>query len=126
MRPEGIKLLPWLVGGVDLVMITIATVLAIRFRVSLPIFDTASDVLENTALASGFFIGTWIVLLAYFRTYELDIFGAGTEEFKLVVNASFYTGALVATIHPMCIGVALVGRLHVDLRQQASALCPSR
>ena len=68
MRPEGIKLLPWLVGAVDLVMIAIATVLAIRFRVSLSIFDTAGDVLENSALASVFFVGTWLVLLVFFGT----------------------------------------------------------
>jgi exopolysaccharide biosynthesis polyprenyl glycosylphosphotransferase len=98
MRPEGVKLLPWLVGGVDLVMIAAATVLAIRFRVSLSIFGSASDVLENTALASFFFVATWLVMLAYFGTYELTVFGAGTEEFKLVVNASFFTGALVATM----------------------------
>ena len=98
MRPEGIKLLPWLVGVVDLVMIVLATVLAIRFRVSLPIFDTSSDVLENSALASVFFVGTWLVLLVFFGTYELHVFGAGTEEFKLVVNASFFTAALVATM----------------------------
>ena len=98
MRPEGIKLLPWLVGVVDLVMIAIATVLAIRFRVSLSIFDTAGDVLENSALASVFFVGTWLVMLVFFGTYELHVFGAGTEEFKLVVNASFFTAALVATM----------------------------
>ena len=57
MRPDGIKLLPWMVGMVDLLMIALATVLAIRFRVSLSIFDTAGDVLENSALASVFFIG---------------------------------------------------------------------
>ena len=98
MRPEGIKLLPWLVGVVDLLMIALATVLAIRFRVSLSIFDTAGDVLENSALASVFFVGTWLVLLVFFGTYELHVFGAGTEEFKLVVNASFFTAALVATM----------------------------
>ncbi len=98
MRPEGIKLLPWLIGVVDLVMIAVATVLAIRFRVSLPIFDTAGDVLENSALASVFFVGTWLVLLVFFGTYEPHVFGAGTEEFKLVVNASFFTAALVATM----------------------------
>lgn len=98
MRPEGVKLLPWLVGAGDLLMIAAATALAIRFRVSLPIFDTAGDVLENSVLASGFFIATWLVMLAFFGAYELDVFGAGTEEFKLVVNASFFTGALVATM----------------------------
>lgn len=98
MRPEGIRLLPWLIGAVDLVMIAVATVLAIRFRVTLAIFDTAGDVLENTAVASVFFGATWVVLLAFFGTYERHVFGAGTEEFKLVVNASFFTGALVATM----------------------------
>ncbi len=98
MRPDGVKLLPWLVGVLDLVMIALATVLAIRFRVSLSIFDTAGDILQNTVLASGFFLGTWMVMLAFFGAYERHVFGAGTEEFKLVVNASFFTGALVATM----------------------------
>ena len=98
MRPEGIRLLPWLIGAVDLVMIAAATFLAIRFRLTLSIFDTRSDVLENSALASLFFVGTWLVLLAFFGTYERDVFGAGTEEFKLVVNSSIFTAALVATM----------------------------
>ncbi len=98
VRPEGIRLLPWLIGGVDLVMISVATVLAIRFRLSLPLFEDAGDVVQNTALASVFFTGTWLVMLAYFGTYERHVFGAGTEEFKLVVNASFFTAALVATM----------------------------
>ena len=95
--PQGIRVLPWLVGLVDLVMIGVATFLAVRFRVSLDVFDSATDVLENTALASGFFLATWLVMLAFFGAYERDIFGAGTEEFKLVVNGSFFTAALVAT-----------------------------
>ena len=97
MRPEGIRLLPWVVGLVDFIMIAIATLLAVRFRVSLPIFDTAGDVLENTALASLFFVATWLVMLAFIGAYDRTIFGAGTEEFKLVVNGSFFTAALVAT-----------------------------
>jgi exopolysaccharide biosynthesis polyprenyl glycosylphosphotransferase len=98
VRPEGIRLLPWLIGAVDLVMVAIGTVLAIHFRLSLPVFATSTDVLENTAVASIFFGGTWVVMLAFFGTYERHVFGAGTEEFKLVVNASFFTGALVATM----------------------------
>jgi exopolysaccharide biosynthesis polyprenyl glycosylphosphotransferase len=98
VRPEGTRLLPWLIGGVDLVMISVATVLAIRFRVSLPVFPAAGDIVQNTALASVFFVATWMVMLAYFGSYERHVFGAGTEEFKLVVNASFFTAALVATM----------------------------
>ncbi|GAA1439158.1 sugar transferase [Mycobacterium cookii] len=98
MRPEGTRLLPWFIGVIDLVMITAATAMAIRFRLTLPIFTTSGDVLENTVLASGFFVATWIVMLSIFGTYERHVFGAGTEEFKLVVNASFFTAALVATM----------------------------
>ena len=98
MRPEGIRLLPWLIGAGDLVLLAVATALAIRFRVTLSIFDTAGDVIENTVLASVFFIATWLVLLTFFGAYERHVLGAGTEEFKLVVNASFFTGALVATM----------------------------
>jgi exopolysaccharide biosynthesis polyprenyl glycosylphosphotransferase len=98
VRPEGIRLLPWLIAAVDVVMVAVATVLAIQFRLTLQVFDTSGDVLDNTALASVFFGGTWIVMLVFFGTYERHVFGAGTEEFKLVVNASFFTGALVATM----------------------------
>jgi exopolysaccharide biosynthesis polyprenyl glycosylphosphotransferase len=127
VRPEGVKLLPWLIGTVDLVMIAAATVLAIRFRVSLSIFGSAGDVVENTALASVFFVATWLVLLAFFGAYDRTVFGAGTEEFKLVVNASFFTGALVATMaflmqyplsrgffvlfFPLGVSLLLIGRL---------------
>lgn len=97
VRSRGTRVLPLLVGAGDVVMIALATILAIRFRLTLPVFDTADDVLQNTVGASVFFGGTWLVLLAFFGTYERHVFGAGTEEFKLVVNASFFTGALVAT-----------------------------
>jgi exopolysaccharide biosynthesis polyprenyl glycosylphosphotransferase len=98
VRPEGSRLLPWLLGAVDAAMIALATVLAIRSRMTLPIFPSAGDIVENTALASVFFLGTWLVMLVYFGAYELDVVGAGTEEFRLVVNASVLTAALVATM----------------------------
>lgn len=98
MRPRGIRLLPWLVGAVDFVMIGLAALLAIRFRVTLSVFDTAGDVLQNTAVASVFFVATWVVMLGIYGAYAREVFGAGPEEFKLVVNASFFTGALVATM----------------------------
>ena len=44
----------------------------------MPIFATSGDVLENTVLASGFFVATWIVMLSIFGTYERHVFGAGT------------------------------------------------
>lgn len=87
--------LPWFIAAVDLLMILVATVLAVRFRVSLSIFSSATDVLENTTVAAGFFVLAWVLVLSFFGAYDRDLFGAGTEEFRLVVNGSFVTAALV-------------------------------
>ena len=87
--------LPWFIAAADLVMIVSATVLAIRFRVSVSLFTSASDVLENTTVAAGFFVIAWLLVLIMFGAYDRDLFGAGTEEFRLVVNGSLVTAALV-------------------------------
>jgi exopolysaccharide biosynthesis polyprenyl glycosylphosphotransferase len=87
--------LPWFIAAVDLLMIVAATVLAVRFRVSLSVFTTAGDVLENTTVAAGFLVIAWLLILVLFGAYDLDLFGAGTEEFRLVVNGSFVTAAMV-------------------------------
>ncbi|PUA82107.1 sugar transferase [Nocardioides currus] len=87
--------LPWFIAAVDLAMVLVATVLAVRFRVSLSIFTTAGDVLENTTVAGAFLVIAWILVLVLFGAYDRDLFGAGTEEFRLIVNGSFVTAALV-------------------------------
>ncbi|WP_310529337.1 sugar transferase [Nocardioides sp.] len=87
--------LPWFVATADLLMIVVAAVLAIRFRVSLSLFTSASDLLENTTAAAGFLVVAWLLVLITFGAYDRDLFGAGTEEFRLVVNGSLVTAALV-------------------------------
>ena len=87
--------LPWFIAAVDFLMVVAATVLAVRFRVSLSMFTTTGDVLQNTSVASGFFVGAWLLVLVLFGTYDRDLFGAGIEEFRLVVNGSLVTAALV-------------------------------
>ena len=85
----------WAVAAVDLAMITLATVAAVRFRLDLPFFDPATDVVENTARPAIFLIAAWLLLLIMLGAYDNDLFGAGMDEFRLVVNASLGNAALV-------------------------------
>ena len=90
--------LAWLIALIDLLMVSAATVLAVRFRVSLPVFSTAGDILENTALAAGFLALAWVLVLVMFGAYDRDLFGAGIEEYRLVVNGSLATAALIGVL----------------------------
>lgn len=87
--------LPWAIATLDLLLISLATLAAIKFRLSLPVFNSAGDVVENTAAAAGFLILAWVLVMLTMGAYDKDIFGAGMEEFRLVVNASLGNAALV-------------------------------
>ena len=54
--------------------------------------------LENTTVAASFFVVAWLLVLVLFGTYDRDLFGAGVEEFRLVVNGSLVTAALVGVM----------------------------
>jgi exopolysaccharide biosynthesis polyprenyl glycosylphosphotransferase len=87
--------LAWAIAGVDMLMIAIATLAAVKFRVSLPFFDSAGDIVQNTAPAAVFLILAWSLVLQTMGAYANDIFGAGMEEFRLVIHASLGNAALV-------------------------------
>ncbi|HXH77221.1 sugar transferase [Nocardioides sp.] len=94
-RPARTSRIAAAVAVVDLVMITLATLAAIQFRLDLPFFDPATDVVENTARPAIFLIAAWLLLLVMLGAYDNDLFGAGMDEFRLVVNASLANAALV-------------------------------
>lgn len=88
--------LPWLVMLVDLLLIIASAALAARFRQSLPWWSTGGgDVLDNAVPLSAFFIITWLGLLALSGAYDRHNFGAGPDEFRLVVNSSLAAAAVV-------------------------------
>ncbi|MCW2835760.1 MAG: Exopolysaccharide biosynthesis polyprenyl glycosylphosphotransferase [Nocardioides sp.] len=94
-RPARTNRIAGAVAAVDLLMITVATLAAIRFRLDLPLFDPATDVIANTAQPAIFLIAAWLLLLVMLGAYDNDLFGAGMDEFRLVVNASLANAALV-------------------------------
>ena len=93
--PPRLSRLPLAIAALDLALIALATVAAVNFRLALPFFNSANDVVQNTAAAAGFLIIAWVLVLQTLGAYDKDIFGAGMEEFRLVVNASLCNAALV-------------------------------
>jgi len=79
----------------DLVMLSIATFLAMLGRQELRIFDPRGDVADYVAAAAAPVLIGWLLILLAVGAYARDVFGAGTEEYKLVGKATVWSAALV-------------------------------
>jgi exopolysaccharide biosynthesis polyprenyl glycosylphosphotransferase len=80
--------------GVDLVVIALCTAAAVAGRnLALPTPDATLG--QRVAVAAPAIILGWLVLIGLFGGYRLGTFGAGTDEYKTVVNGSLAAGALV-------------------------------
>lgn len=92
----GLRYIPTVAFGADLVLITIGVFLAILGRETLPFPGYApTDVSATLDVAGALIIISWVVALAIFGAYRPQVFGAGLDEYKRVVNASLVTGAAV-------------------------------
>lgn len=89
------RLLPRITAGMDLVVILLATALATLGRAQLPWFAEADDLTRHVQTGGIAISLTWMVLLAASGSYRSAIFGAGTDEYRLVLNASLGTAGLV-------------------------------
>ncbi len=82
--------------GADVVCIVTTLAIAGLARDVLPFFAPSSlDYAPRLVQAGPFVALTWVALIALLGGYERTIFGAGTEEYKRVLNASFATSALI-------------------------------
>lgn len=79
--------------GVDLVVLSTCTVIAIAARTHLPWFDEAHDVVAIVNPLATQIIAAWLILIAYMGGYRQRVFGAGIDEFRRVLNASLATAA---------------------------------
>jgi exopolysaccharide biosynthesis polyprenyl glycosylphosphotransferase len=69
--------------------------LAILGRNRLDVFDAKGDVSSTLQVAGPLVLLGWLVVIAIFGGYRDDVFGAGTDEYKRVFNASLVTAGLV-------------------------------
>ena len=76
-------------------MLTLAVFIAMIGRQELTFFDPRDDVVDFVSVAAGPLLIGWAAMLLAVGAYARDIFGAGTEEYKLVLKASLLSSALV-------------------------------
>ena len=91
----GLRYIPTVALGLDLALITVAVFAAIAGRESLPFPSVQGELGNKLGIAGPAMIIGWVLLILLFGGYRLEVFGAGLDEYKHVVNASLATGALV-------------------------------
>lgn len=83
----------------DLLVLTAAVLLAWDFRLNLDVWTADVDPDQQLSSTVGpWIIAVWFLLLVTQGTYATRLFGAGTEEFKLITLASFVTAGAVGMI----------------------------
>src|SRR6478609_9712446 len=79
----------------DLAVMIGVFVLAVLGRSRLDAFDSPADVTSSLQVAGPLVLLAWLVVIAAFGGYRDDVFGAGTDEYKRVFNASIVTAGLL-------------------------------
>lgn len=92
---RALRFLPASALVLDLAIIAVVGVLAVWGRQRLGIFESSADVSSSLTFAGPLILLGWLLIIAAFGGYRDDIFGAGTEEYKRVLNASLVTASLV-------------------------------
>jgi exopolysaccharide biosynthesis polyprenyl glycosylphosphotransferase len=93
----GLRYIPMVAFGMDLVLITFSVCAAILGRGALafsPALDDAA-VAQSLEVAGPVMIVGWVAVVFALGGYRPQVFGAGLEEYKAVVNASLVTAAAV-------------------------------
>src|SRR4051794_22317134 len=92
---RALRYLPVSALVIDLVIVTGVFVLAALGRNRLDVFDRQVDVTAAAQAVGPLVLLAWLVVIAAFGGYRNDVFGAGTDEYKRVFNASIVTAGLL-------------------------------
>jgi exopolysaccharide biosynthesis polyprenyl glycosylphosphotransferase len=88
-------LIPLVAAIGDFFLLAVATVVAMIGRQELTFFDPRTDITGFVSAAAGPLLVGWLAMLLTVGAYARDIFGASTDEYKLVIKASVLSAALV-------------------------------
>jgi exopolysaccharide biosynthesis polyprenyl glycosylphosphotransferase len=92
---RALRYLPVSALVLDLAVMVGVFVLAVLGRNRLDVFDTQSDVANSLQVAGPLTLLAWLLVIATFGGYRNDVFGAGTDEYKRVFNASVVSAGLL-------------------------------
>lgn len=90
-----LRYLPVTALVLDLLVVSGAMVLAVLGRKRLGLFESSADVTSSLMIVGPLLLLGWLVVIALFGGYREDVFGAGTDEYKRVFNASVATAGLL-------------------------------
>src|SRR4051812_4914860 len=92
----GLRYIPTVAFGTDLVLVTFSVFAAILGRESIP-FDLLSrtDVGDSLTVAGPIMIVGWVAAIFLLGGYRPQVFGAGLDEYKHMIYASLWTAGAV-------------------------------
>lgn len=79
---------------IDTAVMLAVGLIAIVGRRELKVFESAAEVEGQLTVAGPLILAAWVLVLALFGAYQRDLFGAGTDEYKRVVNGSLAAASL--------------------------------
>jgi len=91
---RSLKALPITALIIDVGVMVAVGMVAIVGRRELAIFRESADVESSVSIAGPLIILGWIATIAIAGGYKTDLFGAGTDEYRRVLNASLIAAAL--------------------------------
>jgi exopolysaccharide biosynthesis polyprenyl glycosylphosphotransferase len=92
---RALRYLPASALVLDLLIVTAVGVFAVWGRKRLGIFENPTDVSSSLAVAGPLIVLGWLLVIALMGGYRNDVFGAGTDEYKRVLNASLLAAGLL-------------------------------
>lgn len=89
-----LRALPLTALLIDVAVMVAVGLVAIVGRRELGVFRASADVEHSASIAGPLMIAGWIAAIAVAGGYRNDVFGAGMDEYKRVLNASFVAAGL--------------------------------
>ncbi len=93
-RSRYLRALPLTALAIDIAIMVGIGLVAIVGRRELDIFTSSARVESSVSVAGPLIIAGWIATIALTGGYKKDVFGAGTDEYRRVFNASIIAAGL--------------------------------
>lgn len=91
---RALTVLPLTALAIDATTMVGVGLVAIVGRRELGFFESAAEVEGQLTIAGPLILSGWVLVLVLFGSYQRDVFGAGTDEYKRVLNGSLAAASL--------------------------------
>lgn len=92
--PRALRVLPAAALVIDVAIMVVVGWMAIIGRRELVIFEASADIENSVTTAGPLIILGWLAMIILRGGYRTDVFGAGSDEFRRVLNASLMAAGL--------------------------------